>query len=139
MNLRNHSTSKQHIKRSSSRRKISRTNSTSNLQPTTGGVNDIWFKLQTIIATIFVFSSFFASLIEFINIWSLYGNNESKIIKTIDCKAIMIIYLIFYHISKLSLYSIFIINSYTVFHGSSFQYSKKTMIICLLFIIIFCI
>ena len=97
-----------------------------------GGMDEIWYQVQAGVIGIFIFCSFVASLIECVNIWSVVDNTENY-----DCQAIMIAYLIFYHMSKLSLYCVFIISAYITFYGSAFEYSKQFLIGCLIAVGIF--
>ena len=95
-------------------------------------ISAIWFRLQTLMTTIFITSSFLAALIGFINIWSFVESTDG-----LSCHSFIILYLIFYHISKLSLYSIFIISAHIVFYGSSYQHSKRLIYSFWIFIIVF--
>ena len=104
---------------------------TKNKQKQTRG-NEIWYKIQSGVIMIFIFCSFFASLIECTNIWSVVDD-----IQNYDCQTIMIVYLLFYLTSKTSLYCIFIISAYICFYGSAFEYSKTFLISCLIIVGIF--
>ena len=103
-----------------------------NKQMQSRGGNEIWYKIQVGVTWIFIFCSFFASLIECINIWSVVDDIENY-----DCQLIMTVYLIFYLTSKTSLYCIFILSAYICFYGSTFEYSKKFLISLLIIVVIF--